>query len=108
MKNNNSDSIKQQSKKSLKWSFLAEIFAKLATPISTMLLARLLSPEIFGIATAVTMVVSFCEAIAETGFAKYLIQHDFENNDEYKKHVSVSFLSSLFFSVILCVLIFLV
>lgn len=100
-----SEEVKTKSKKTLKWSLLAEIFAKIATPLSTMVLARLLAPEIFGIATAVTMVVSFCESISETGLAKFLIQQDFESEDEYKKYISVSLISSLAMSIILLVLI---
>ena len=88
--------IRTKSKKSIKWSFFAELFAKISTPISTMVLARLLVPEIFGIATAVTLVVTFCEAITESGFAKFIIQHDFETEDEYKKYLSISIISSCF------------
>lgn len=101
-----SNDISKKSKRSLKWSLFAELFAKIATPLSTMFLARLLTPEIFGIATAVTMVVSFCEAITETGFSKYIIQHDFDSDEEYKKHISVSFISSIFLSILLCILIY--
>ena len=74
-------------KKSVKWSLFGEIFAKLAIPISTMILARLLTPEIYGITTAVTIVVTFCEMVTESGFSKFLIQHDFSSNEEFKKYL---------------------
>ena len=98
--------VKEKSQKSLKWSFLGEIFAKLAAPLSTMILARLLAPAIYGIATAVTIVVSFCETVAESGFAKYLIQKDFKTEDEYKKSISVALIFSLFLSIIGCAVIY--
>ena len=98
--------IKTKSKRSLKWSLLAEIFAKISTPLATMVLARLLAPEIFGITTAVTLVVSFCEAVAETGFSKFIIQQEFENDDQYKKYLSVGAISSIAVSIILFLLIF--
>lgn len=102
----NVSEINNKSKKSLKWSLLAEIFAKIAAPLATMVLARLLSPETFGITTAVTLVVSFCEAIAETGFSKFIIQQEFENEEQYKKYLSVGAISSIFVSFILFLLIF--
>lgn len=101
----NSAEIINKSRKSVKWSLLGEILAKLATPISTMILARLLTPNIFGIATAVAIVVSFCESISDSGFAKYIIQHDFIGEDEYNKYFSVSFYVSIFLSLALCALV---
>lgn len=92
--------IKEKSQKSLKWSFLGELFAKLAAPLSTMILARLLAPEIYGIATAVTIVVSFCETVAESGFAKFLIQASFKDKEEFDKHISVALIVSLLLSII--------
>ncbi|MBO7615273.1 MAG: oligosaccharide flippase family protein [Bacilli bacterium] len=81
--------IKEAGRKSVKWSFFAEVLSKLSLPISTMFLARILNPEIYGIATAVTIIVSFCEIVLESGFAKYLIEHDFADEDDYKKQFSL-------------------
>ncbi|MDD4110551.1 MAG: oligosaccharide flippase family protein [Clostridia bacterium] len=100
-----STEIQSKSKKSVKWSLLGEIFAKIAVPLSTMVLARLLTPEIYGIATAVTIVVTFCETVANSGFAKFIIQHDFENHEEYEKYFAVSFYVSLILSFALCAII---
>lgn len=102
----NSNDIRKAAHKSVKWSFFGEVFAKIATPLSTMVLARLLAPEVFGIATAVTLVVTFCEAVTESGFAKYIIQKDFASKDDYNKHFTISFYTSLMLSILLCVLIF--
>lgn len=98
--------IINKTKKSTVWTFTTEIFAKLASPISSIILARLLAPEIFGIATAATIVVSFCETISEAGFSKYLIQHDFSSEDEYKKSISVSLISNLILSILLIAVVF--
>ena len=102
----NSIEVKHAAKKSVKWSLLGEVFAKIATPLSTMFLARLLTPEIYGIATAVTLVVTFCETVTESGFAKFVIQRDFENEEEYKKYFSVSFFISIFLSLLMVVAVF--
>lgn len=103
----NSIEVQTATKKSVKWSLLGEIFAKIATPVSTMVLARLLSPEIYGIATAVTLVITFCETIIENGFSKFLIQHDFKNEKEYDKCFSLSSYLSIFLSILMCCLVFL-
>lgn len=103
----NSLEIQRKSKRSLKWSFFGELFAKISTPISTMVLARLLAPEIFGIATATTIVLTFCEAITDSGFAKYIIQHDFQDDRDFDRHLSVSLISSLVLALVLCAVVFL-
>lgn len=43
-----------------KWSSLTELAAKLVGPISTMVLARLLTPDAFGVLVTATMIISFC------------------------------------------------
>ena len=95
--------ISRVAKKSVRWSLLGEIFSKIATPLSTMVLARLLSPEIYGIATAVLLIVTFCESVTESGFAKFIIQHDCNSKEEYQKNFSVSFITSLLLTILLCV-----
>lgn len=86
---------------SLKWSTLGEVISKITVPLANMVLARILVPEIFGIAASVSIIVSFCEMFAESGFSKYIIQKDFETEDHYKKTLSVSFWTNLFISFIL-------
>lgn len=100
----NINKINTKAKKSMKWSLLAEIFAKFATPLVTIILARLLSPESYGIATAVVIVVSFCELVSESGIAKYLIQRDFDSEEEYHKTINSSFTLTLIVSLLLCFL----
>lgn len=102
----NASEVKKASTKSLKWSFLGELFAKIAVPLSTIFLARLLSPEIYGIATAVTIIVTFCETILDNGFAKYLIQHDFVDDDDRKKAKNILFIFGFTVSLLICVLVF--
>jgi PST family polysaccharide transporter len=58
----------------LKWSFLAEIASKTITPIVFLFLARLLTPEDFGVVSAATMVIAFSQIFWEAGMSKALIQ----------------------------------
>jgi hypothetical protein len=56
----------------LKWSTITEIASKLISPITNMVLARLLAPEAFGLVATVTMVVTFAEVFTDAGFQKYI------------------------------------
>lgn len=44
-----------------KWSLLTEVLVKLVTPITQLILARILTPEAFGVVATVTMVTSFAD-----------------------------------------------
>ena len=89
-----------------KWSGLAEIMAKLISPLVNMVLARLLVPEAFGVVTTITMVISFAEVFTDAGFQKYLIQHEFASERELEQSTNVAFWTNLSFSALVCVLIF--
>lgn len=84
-----------------KWSAMAEIVAKLVSPITTMVLARLLAPEAFGVLVTAQMVISFAEIFTDAGFQKYIIQHDFDNDDDKYKSTSVAFWSNLIMSLVI-------
>ncbi len=84
---------------SLKWSTAGEFFSKLVTPITNMILARLLAPEDFGVLATVNMIITFVDLFTDSGFAKYIIQCDFENKEETEQYVNVAFWTNLFLSV---------
>ena len=65
-----------------KWSAITEILSKIVTPISNMLLARILAPEAFGIVATITMITSFADVFTDAGFQKYIIQHQFKDEKE--------------------------
>lgn len=83
-----------------KWSAITEIASKLITPVSTMVLARLLTPDAFGILVTATMVISFAEIFTDAGFQKYIIQHAFKDDDDLYNSTAVAFWSNLIFSLI--------
>ena len=74
-----------------KWSAITEIAAKLVAPVSTMVLARLLTPDAFGILVTATMVISFVEIFTDAGFQKYLIQHNFDSDKDLFQSSTVEF-----------------
>lgn len=91
--------------KATKWSSITEIAAKLIHPISTMVLARLLEPEAFGVLVTATMVISFAEIFTDAGFQKYIIQYDFKDDNSLFKSTNVAFWSNLTFSLIVWLII---
>ncbi|MFZ2537546.1 MAG: oligosaccharide flippase family protein, partial [Oscillospiraceae bacterium] len=78
-----------------KWSSLTQITSKLISPITNMILARLLAPEVFGIVATVTMIISFAEMFTDAGFQKYLVQHEFKNEVEKSQSADVAFWTNL-------------
>lgn len=84
-----------------KWSAITEIVAKLVTPITSMVLARLLTPEAFGVVATLTMVISFAELFTDAGFQKYLVQHEFKDDKERDEHTNVAFWSNFILSMFL-------
>lgn len=84
-----------------KWSTITEIAAKLVTPITSMVLARLLTPEAFGVVTTLTMIITFAELFTDAGFQKYLIQHEFRDEEDREQSTTVAFWSNLVMSLFL-------
>lgn len=59
---------------SLKWSFFSGIAPRLITPITTFLLAGLLTPADFGTVAVSTLIVSLAQILTELGLATTVIQ----------------------------------
>ena len=91
--------------KATKWSAITEIVAKLVTPISSMVLARLLTPEAFGVVATLTMIITFAEIFTDAGFQKYLIQHEFKDDADRTQSTNVAFWSNLCMSLLIWLLI---
>lgn len=89
-----------------KWSSITEIIAKLIAPITSMVLARLLTPEAFGVVATINVVITFTEIFADAGFQKYLIQHEFNDEKSLNDSTTVAFWTNLGMSVFLWLVIF--
>ena len=79
-----SESLNNKIVNATKWSALTEMLAKLVAPVSSMVLARLLTPEAFGVVATLNMVIAFAEIFTDAGFQRYLIQHEFADEEEKK------------------------
>lgn len=83
---------------STKWTTITEVMAKLVSPITSMLLARLLTPDAFGVVATITMVISFTEIFTSAGFGKYIVQHEFVDDVEQEQCANVAFWSNFVMS----------
>ena len=88
-----------------KWSTITEVMAKLIAPISSMVLARVLTPEAFGVVATITMIISFAEIFTDAGFQRYLIQHEFKSDEEKSNTANVAFWTNLGMSLFLWLII---
>ena len=91
--------------RSMGWSLFSEIAAKFVTPVTNMVLARLLTPDDFGVLAVCNMLVSFVDIITDAGFGKYLVQADFESEKKRDQVANVAFWSNLALSVVLYLII---
>ena len=87
--------MKKNIKNATVWSTITEIVAKLISPITNMILARLLAPEIFGIVASVTLVFTFADMFTDAGFQKYIVQHEFKDQKDLFRNADVAFWSNL-------------
>ncbi len=95
------ESLKQQVVTATKWSALTEIVIRLVSPIAGMILARLLTPEAYGAVATTSIVITFAELFTDAGFQRYIIQHDFVDDDDLNKSANVAFWSNLVMSLII-------
>ena len=98
-------SLTQKVISSTKWTAVTEVMAKLVSPITSILLARLLTPEAFGVVATITMVISFTEIFTNAGFGKYMVQHEFVDDKEQEQCANVAFWSNFSLSVFAWVII---
>ena len=90
--------IKQQISNSARWTFITELTSKVVTPLANIVLVRILAPEAFGILATILMVISFADILTDAGFQKYIIQKEFNDQEEYNKNFLVAFWTNIFLS----------
>lgn len=90
-----SDNLNTKIVYATKWSALTEILSKLVAPITAMVLARLLTPEAYGVVAAFSIIISLADIFSDAGFQRYLVQHEFENDEEKDQSTNVAFWTNL-------------
>ena len=99
------DDINNKFLNATKWSAITEGFSKLVSPITNMILARIISPEAFGVVATITMIISFVDMFTDAGFQKYLVQHKFTTKEDLYESSNVAFWTNFLFSIILWLII---
>ncbi|MBO1003215.1 lipopolysaccharide biosynthesis protein [Pseudogracilibacillus auburnensis] len=90
-----------------KWSSLTQVVAKIITPLTNMILARILAPEAFGVIATITMIISFTDMFTDAGFQKYLVQREFKNLKDKYQSANVAFWTNFTLSLFLWAIIIL-
>lgn len=88
-----------------KWSIYAEVIAKLISPVTTMVLARVINLESFGILASITMIISLTDDLINNGFQKTLIQISKKSEKYIMKCNNVCFWCNFFLSLIFWIII---
>ena len=94
-----SDNLNGRIINATKWTTLTELIVKLINPVTSMVLARVLTPEAFGIVATLAMVTSFAGLFTDAGFHNYIVQHDFYDEEALGKSADVAFWSNLILSI---------
>lgn len=94
----NSKDLTYKMGRATKWSALSEVVAKLIVPVTNMVLARILSPDAFGIIATITMITSFADMLTDAGFQKYLIQYQFKSKEELFENANIAFITNFIMS----------
>ncbi|MFD2131651.1 lipopolysaccharide biosynthesis protein [Pseudogracilibacillus auburnensis] len=90
-----------------KWSSLTQVVSKIITPLTNMILARILAPEAFGVIATITMIISFTDMFTDAGFQKYLVQREFKNVKDKYQSANVAFWTNFILSLFLWAIIIL-
>ena len=93
-----SDNLNNRIVNATKWSALTEVIAKLITPITTMVMARLLTPEAYGVVATFSIIITLADIFSDAGFQRYLIQREFKDDTERDQHTNVAFWSNMVLS----------
>ena len=90
---------------SLVWSSLGKFAPQIITPLISIYIARLLSPEAYGLVAIGTITISFVDIFMASGFFTALIQKQGSKEDIYRSADFV-FTLNLIFSVLLYLVLF--
>lgn len=96
-KNNNTSKVV----KGLIWTFGERITAQLVTTLVTIVLARLLDPEHYGIISIVTVFITICNVFVTSGFGTALVQKKEVDENDYNTAFVLSFSLSLILYILL-------
>ena len=83
------------------WTFGERIVAQLVTTVVTIILARLLDPEHYGIISIVTVFISLCNIFVSSGFGSAVVQKKEVDDNDFNTAFTISFAISLLLYLVL-------
>lgn len=89
-----------------KWSMLSELVYRSINPIVFLVLARLLTPQDYGMISVVTILLGFIQIINDFGFNKAIIQSNYPQK-KLDNACSVVFWTNIIIGLVLFILVFL-
>ncbi|CAN7690256.1 lipopolysaccharide biosynthesis protein [Paenibacillus sp. LjRoot153] len=87
-----------------KWSMLSELGTKAFTPLIFVILARILTPEDYGVVSIAAMVITFSQIFWDTGFSRIIIQYKSEEGID--KIANVIFWVNIILGIVIYIFIF--
>lgn len=69
--------------------------------MTTIVLARLLSKEVFGIVASLTAITALADMLADAGFNAYIVQHQFKSEKEQKGTLNICFWTNILIALLL-------
>ena len=94
------DSLRRQMTTGVTWAFAERLSAQLVSTIVTIILARLLSPDNYGLISIVYIFITFLNIFVTEGFGKALVQ----KKDADELDFNSMFYASLSLSIVLYIL----
>jgi O-antigen/teichoic acid export membrane protein len=101
---NTFEPVTQKAAGSVKWSALMEVVSRTASPIMFVILARLLTPEDFGVVSIAMIAISFSQMFWDAGLEKALIQ----TKEVPEKAADVVFWTNLVLGIVTYIILFLI
>ena len=93
------ESLKSKTIKGTSWSFIDSVAGQGITFLVGLVLARLLTPDEYGLIGIITIFISLFNSIVDSGFSSALVR----KNDVTDKDYNTVFITNLIVSVILCI-----
>lgn len=77
------------------WTFAERISAQLVSTIVTIILARILDPDHYGVISLITIFITFCNVFVTSGFGSSVVRKKDVTNEDFYTAFSISFIMSI-------------
>ena len=96
------ESLKKKTVRGVGWSFADSALGQGITFLVGLVLARLLTPDEYGLIGIITIFITVLNSIVDSGFSNALIRKNNATNDDY----NTVFITNMIFSIVLYILLY--